>query len=88
LSHCVQTPPDLHLRPHTAEPIHQRSVTIAQVCSQVCSPPSYQLTAILCNQIMRESRTCAVCLLVSGSNEVPCHWRNSSGVQSLRTAFC
>jgi len=42
LSHCVQTPPDLHLRPHTAEPIHQRSVTIAQVCSQVCSPPRHQ----------------------------------------------
>ena len=83
LSHCVQTAPDLHLRPHTAEPILQRSVTIAQVCS----PHSYQIIAILCNQIMRESHTYS-CMSISVRIQCSaCHWRNSSGVQSLRTVY-
>ena len=84
LSHCVQTAPDLHLRPHTAEPILQRSVTIAQVCSPLI------VTKLLPSYVIRSwgrAIHIPVCLLVSGSNVVPCHWRNSSGVQSLRTVY-
>ena len=67
LSHCVQTAPDLHLRPHTAEPILQRSVTIAQVCSPLI------VTKLLPSYVIRSwgrAIHIPVCLLVSGSNVV------------------